>query len=86
IRVTAAADATLKSLAARARAADPVRALARGWSLTHRLDGTLVRGAGELAPGEVVVTTLAQGRATSTVTDVTLTETLPAHQPGEEVA
>jgi exodeoxyribonuclease VII large subunit len=86
IRVTAAADATLKSLAARARAADPVRALARGWSLTHRLDGTLVRGAGELAPGEVVVTTLAQGRAISTVTDVTLTETLPAHQPGEEVA
>ncbi|MDP8953456.1 MAG: exodeoxyribonuclease VII large subunit, partial [Actinomycetota bacterium] len=76
-RATVAAEASLESLAARTRAADPARALARGWSLTRRLDGRLVRRADELAPGEAVVTTFAHGRAASTVTEVVATSDRP---------
>lgn len=49
---------------------DPARQLARGWTLTHTAGGRLVRRADEVAPGDVLVTTLAGGRATSTVTEV----------------
>ncbi len=79
-RATSAAQHRLDSLAARTRSADPARALARGWSLTRRPDGRLVRGADELTPGEAVVTTFAHGRATSTVSEVTV----PASQPGAD--
>lgn len=75
-RITATATASLDTSSARIRAADPARALARGWSLTRRLDGQLVRRADDLAPGEVVVTTFAHGRAVSTVTEI---------EPGDDV-
>ena len=48
-------------------AADPDRALARGWSITRRADGTLIRRAGDVAEGDVVVTTVADGVVRSTV-------------------
>ncbi|MBW3611120.1 MAG: exodeoxyribonuclease VII large subunit [Actinobacteria bacterium] len=76
-RAAATAEATLDVAGARVAAADPARALARGWSLTRRLDGRLVRRADELAPGEAVVTTFAHGRATSTVTEVAATSDRP---------
>lgn len=62
-RVLAAADAT-------SRANDPRRAMARGWSITRRADGTVVRDAASLAPGDEVVTQFARGSATSAVVAV----------------
>ena len=50
---------------------DPGRQLARGWTLTHAADGRLVRRARELAAGDGLVTTFADGTARSTVTTVT---------------
>ena len=50
---------------------DPRRQLARGWTLTHTPDGRLVGRAGEVTEGDVLVTTFADGAATSTVTRVT---------------
>jgi exodeoxyribonuclease VII large subunit len=58
---------TLQQLEARARSLDPVHALRRGWSLTRTAEGRLVRSAGELAVGDQIVTTFADGHATSVV-------------------
>jgi exodeoxyribonuclease VII large subunit len=66
-RLPLEADRTLNALAARVDALDPVRTLARGWSITRRADGTLVRDAAELHPGDALVTTLASGEVTSRV-------------------
>lgn len=65
-RVEAAAT-TLALVATRVDAADPARALARGWSITRTADGRLVRRAADLAPGATLRTTLADGVAESTV-------------------
>jgi len=66
-RVVAAAGRDLDALAAQVRALDPTRALARGWSITRDAHGNVVRSAAALAPGEALVTTLADGRVRSTV-------------------
>ena len=50
---------------------DPGRQLARGWTLTHTLDGRLLRRAAEVTEGTALVTTFGDGVATSTVTGVT---------------
>lgn len=65
---TSGAEASLATATAKVSAADPARALARGWSLTRTADGRLVRSATELAPGDLLVTSFARGRAHSTVT------------------
>jgi exodeoxyribonuclease VII large subunit len=57
----------LDALDARVHALDPARTLARGWSITRRADGSLVRAAAELAAGDQLVTTFAHGQATSRV-------------------
>jgi exodeoxyribonuclease VII large subunit len=62
-----AADRRLQVAAARAHALDPARSLARGWSITRRLDGSVVRAATDVQPGDALVTTLAKGRVTSRV-------------------
>jgi exodeoxyribonuclease VII large subunit len=49
------------------RAFDPARTLARGWSITHDRDGTLVRSVADVAPGSELVTTVADGDLRSTV-------------------
>ncbi|MDQ3895705.1 MAG: hypothetical protein M3326_00405, partial [Actinomycetota bacterium] len=49
---------------------DPRRQLARGWTLTHTAAGRLVRSAADVREGDAVVTTFADGAATSTVTEV----------------
>ena len=49
---------------------DPRRQLARGWTLTHTPDGRLLRRAAEITEGDALVTTFADGSATSTVTGV----------------
>ena len=48
-------------LAARARSHDPVRALARGWSITRGPDGSVLRSVDGLADGDLTTTTLADG-------------------------
>lgn len=53
------------------RAHDPAATLARGWSITHTATGELVRDAAAVAPGTVLVTTVAAGTLTSTVTGAT---------------
>ncbi len=50
---------------------DPRRQLARGWTLTHTVDGRLLRRASDVDEGVTLVTTFAGGKATSTVTQVT---------------
>ena len=58
----------LALLAGRVNAVDPVRALARGWSITRTVDGTVLRSAADATPGAEVVTTVADGTFRSTVT------------------
>jgi len=53
--------------AARLRALDPAQIVARGWSITRRRDGCLVRSVEDVEVGTTLVTTLADGTVTSTV-------------------
>lgn len=55
--------------AARLDAVDPVRTLARGWSITRTSSGTVVRRSSDVSPGDILVTTLSEGTITSTATD-----------------
>lgn len=61
------ASARLDTVAARTDAADPIRLLARGWSLTRTADGRLVRTAADATDGTELITTLADGEIRSTV-------------------
>lgn len=63
----ARAVARLDHHAARVAAADPARLLARGWSITHLADGTLLRDPQAAPPGTELVTTVAGGEVRSTV-------------------
>jgi exodeoxyribonuclease VII large subunit len=60
----------LDAVDARVRALDPARTLARGWSITRTLDGHAVRSAGELAPGDTMVTSFVDGEVRSRVEEV----------------
>jgi exodeoxyribonuclease VII large subunit len=60
----------LDGIDARLRALDPARTLARGWSITRRSDGSIVRSAADLAMGDELTTTFAQGSARSRVEGV----------------
>lgn len=64
--LTAARQARLDLLEAQIRAADPVRLLARGWSLTRTADGRLVRSPDDAPPGTELRTTLGAGTLRST--------------------
>jgi exodeoxyribonuclease VII large subunit len=57
----------LEAVAHRVRLLDPVHTMARGWSITRTADGRTVRDAGDLQPGQQIVTTFANGTATSRV-------------------
>jgi exodeoxyribonuclease VII large subunit len=63
----------LAHLEARARALDPAHTLARGWSITRTADGRLVRRPSDVAPGMVLVTTLAEGELHSRAQEGTAT-------------
>ena len=58
----------IETLRARADALDPVRVLARGYSLTRTLDGRLIRDPSVAPIGTAISTTLAAGRVHSIVT------------------
>ena len=64
----------LDVIEARVHALDPARALARGWSITRSSAGTVVRSIHDIKPGEILVTTVADGTISSTVSDVTTNE------------
>jgi exodeoxyribonuclease VII large subunit len=64
------AERDLEAWEARVRAYDPVRVMERGWSMTRRADGTLVRSVADIEPGSELVTRLADGEARSTVESV----------------
>jgi len=49
------------------RAFDPARTIARGWSITHDQDGTLVRSVADVSPGSQLVTTVGDGELRSAV-------------------
>jgi exodeoxyribonuclease VII large subunit len=70
-RAIGLADERLERIEGHVRALDPARVLARGWSITRRSDGSTVRDARELQPGEEVITTFAHGSARSRVEEVT---------------
>ena len=57
----------LARLAGRLDALSPLKVLARGYALASREDGTVIRAAGELAPGEPIRLRLGQGSARCTV-------------------
>ena len=61
----------LDAVAQRVRLLDPVNTMARGWSITRTADGRTVRTAGELQPGDQIVTTFANGTAHSRVEETT---------------
>lgn len=66
-RVLAAAERDLATVEARVRAFDPVRVLSRGFSLTRRADGALLRSAHDAARGDELTTVLADGEVRSAV-------------------
>jgi exodeoxyribonuclease VII large subunit len=55
------------AIAARVRLLDPVHTMARGWSITRTSDGAVVRSAGVLTRGTMIVTTFAEGSTRSRV-------------------
>ena len=60
----------LSEFAASLQALSPLKVLSRGYSLTQKSDGTLLRSAASVAPGETLTTRLASGLIRSAVTSV----------------
>jgi exodeoxyribonuclease VII large subunit len=60
----------LAEFAASLQALSPLKVLSRGYSLTQKSDGTLLRSAASVAPGETLTTRLASGLVHSAVTSV----------------
>jgi exodeoxyribonuclease VII large subunit len=65
------ADRELVGVEARVRALDPRRVLERGYSITRAADGRVVRSRADVATGGMLVTEVADGTITSTVTEAT---------------
>ena len=63
----------LDVIAARVASVDPAVQVARGWSITRRADGTLVRSISDLAPGDELVTIVTDGSIRSTAQTVSPT-------------
>lgn len=68
--VLVSASRHIDAVADRLRVLDPVSTMARGWSVTRTSDGVAVRSSSQLSPGDVLVTSFADGTATSTVNSV----------------
>ncbi len=61
---------SLDALADRLRLLDPVNTMARGWSITRNALGGVVQDATKLKAGDKLVTSFANGSATSTVQEI----------------
>ena len=66
------ADLLLDSFGARVRAHDPELALARGWTITTRADGTPVGSVHRLTLGDALITRFGDGTVTSTISDISI--------------
>lgn len=76
VRVAAAVQHSSDRLdvsAARIAALDPAVQLARGWSITRRADGGVIRSTAEVAEGDVLTTSIIDGTITSTATQTAST-------------
>jgi exodeoxyribonuclease VII large subunit len=49
------------------RGLDPAVTMARGWSITHAADGTIIRSTKDVKSGDTITTRVADGTITSTV-------------------
>ncbi|MFZ9591783.1 MAG: exodeoxyribonuclease VII large subunit, partial [Ilumatobacteraceae bacterium] len=63
---------SLDALADRVRLLDPVNTMARGWSITRNAGGQTIRDVSKLKTGDKLVTTFANGSATSNVQEISL--------------
>lgn len=59
----------LQQLEGQLRMLNPLAVLGRGYSLTRKPDGTVVRRAGAVAVGETITTQLADGKVVSNITE-----------------
>lgn len=57
----------LDAVEQRVRLLDPVHTMARGWTITRSADGSTVRDAAQMQPGDQIITTFANGTAHSRV-------------------
>lgn len=80
----------LDVIAARVAGVDPAVQLARGWSITRRSDGTILRSVADLGVDDTITTSLADGTITSTITGTmtgmmttTSTDGITHHDPHE---
>jgi exodeoxyribonuclease VII large subunit len=62
------AERNLSLYEARTRLLDPVNTMARGWSITRAADGSTMRSTKQAKEGDTLVTIVADGTITSTVT------------------
>lgn len=63
------AEGRLDVIGARVAAVDPAVQLARGWSITRRSDGAIVRSITDVAAADRITTALADGTLVSTIID-----------------
>lgn len=73
-RILRSADTQLNHIDARLRAADPAVLLRRGWSITRTAHGDVVRAVADAAPGDTLVTEVADGTIISNVSVVDPTQ------------
>lgn len=59
------------TIATRVTLLDPASMLRRGWSITRRADGAVLRSVADVAAGEAIVTRLADGELTSRISSPT---------------
>lgn len=58
---------TLGAVASRLESLSPLNVLTRGYSLTRKVNGELIRSSNDVAPGDVLITRVAQGEIRSRV-------------------
>ena len=69
-RVLERLESQLDAWSTRLSDLDPATTMARGWSITRGADGRAIHRADQVAPGDTLHTTLADGELSSTVIDV----------------
>ena len=79
IDVLVSASRFIDAAADRLRVLDPVNTMARGWSVTRTAGGLTVRSSAQLSEGDVLVTSFADGSATSTVNSLSVVSSDPPH-------
>ena len=77
------ADRRVDAASPRVRALDPALAIARGWSITRTADGTVVRSVESVGVGDALVTQVADGALTTTITDIAGGQPLGDHKEAE---